>query len=367
MAPMKPYYYMQPDNIIAAAVALSLLDIIVVALRFWTRKIQRQPPKADDWLMVPAALLTVGVAISQIYGVSKRSIGYRTDIPPGYTGSVDELVTPQITLKSQIEWAFFLMLPIALCCIKTSFLCFYRRVFSVQKRDTVDILLKGSIVFVVLWTIAFFFAVLFQCGTQFWAIWNSEAELKRRCTNTINMIITLCITDFITDLVIIIIPIPLVLRLNLNTTKKIGVCAMFLLGGGILVSSLVRFVLMAGSFMGGLNITDDNILGVSACLYWGMVECGVGVFAACLPTIQYLVRKFVFEPVVSSAKSIFSSRSSRHSSDFRRDGVHIEKTVDVSYKELKDDCLARPESSVIAERVTDHTYDVRDERVGAFV
>lgn len=50
------FYYMSPGHVIAAAVALSVVDIVAVALRFWTRKIQRQPPKADDWLMIPATV-----------------------------------------------------------------------------------------------------------------------------------------------------------------------------------------------------------------------------------------------------------------------------------------------------------------------
>lgn len=49
-------YYMRPEQMVAAAVALSIVDVIAVAFRFWARKMQKLPPKADDWLMIPATV-----------------------------------------------------------------------------------------------------------------------------------------------------------------------------------------------------------------------------------------------------------------------------------------------------------------------
>lgn len=102
------------------------------------------------------------------------------------------------------------MLPVALGCMKASFLFFYMRVFAIQKQSAIYKLLAGFIVVVVLWAVAFFFAILFECGRQFEVIWGSQSEFQRRCTNTIGLVFTLCITDFISDILIIAIPIPLV-------------------------------------------------------------------------------------------------------------------------------------------------------------
>ncbi|KAI1098846.1 hypothetical protein F4804DRAFT_323640 [Jackrogersella minutella] len=361
-----PAYYMRPGHVIAAAIALSVLAIVAVGLRFWARKIQRQPPKADDWLMVPATLVTVGIGIAQIYGVSQKGIAYRIEVPPGYTGSSLDLFTPQLTLKSQIEWAYLLMLPLALGCIKSSFLFFYMRVFAIQKHSAINKLLMGCIILVVSWTIAFFFATLFECGTNFWRIWNSETEF-RRCADSLNLVLILCITDFVTDLFIIFIPVPLVLRLNLSRNRKISVCFMFLLGGVTVVVAIIRFIMMAGSFLGNFDMTSDDILGETACMYWGMVECGVGVFAACLPTIQFLFRKFLWEPAVSSTKSLFSSRSS----DIQRDAILVDQTFDIAYAKVHNN-IGRETSpaylpSVTSDRSTRASYMApRDDGIRAF-
>ncbi|KAI2601838.1 hypothetical protein GGR54DRAFT_580533 [Hypoxylon sp. NC1633] len=330
MADQQPYYYMRPGHVLAAAMGFSVVSIIAVALRFWARKIQRQPPKADDWLMIPATLLTIGLAVSQVYGVSQKALGYRTVRPPGFEGSLYELATPQLAIESQIEWAFWLIFPLALACIKASFLFFYKRVFAVQKSNLLNRLLTTFIVLVAMWAIAFFFAGLFQCGENFSLIWGSQMELLARCYSTRKLILTLCITDFITDVFIMLIPVPLVLRLQLPTSKKVAVCTMFLLGGGTVVASLVRFVLMGGSFIGSINITDDKILGVTACMYWGVVECGLGVLAACLPTIQFLFKKFVWEPAVNTTKSMFSSRSS-DSIIPHKDVIHVNQSFGIEY------------------------------------
>lgn len=62
-------YYQRPGHVIAASMVLSVVDVITVGLRFWLRKRQRQPLKADDWLAIPA---TVGASIYSIYLVRSK-------------------------------------------------------------------------------------------------------------------------------------------------------------------------------------------------------------------------------------------------------------------------------------------------------
>ncbi|KAL7625751.1 hypothetical protein AAE478_004974 [Parahypoxylon ruwenzoriense] len=343
-------YYEYPGHVISVAVAFSVVDIVVVVLRFWARKVQRQPLKADDWLMIPATLVTVGIGIIEIYGISQKALAHQTEIPPGFEGSIDDLETPQLAIKSQIEWAYCQMLPLALGCIKASFLFFYMRVFAIQKKSATNKLLVGLIVLVVSWTLAFVFATLFECGRNFWIIWSSQRNFETRCPGTVKLIFTLCLTDFLTDIVILCIPIPLVLRLNLSNSRKIAISSVFLLGGGTVVASLIRFIMISGEFVGGYNITPDNIskrslpnisflsldnssrniaivVGITGCMYWGMVECGVGVFAACLPTIQFLFRKQIWEPAIKKARGISNSKLTGSDSNI----IYFDQTPDAIY------------------------------------
>ena len=50
------HYYQTPGHIVAAGIALPILDIAVVALRFASRLKSRQPLGPDDWLLIPATV-----------------------------------------------------------------------------------------------------------------------------------------------------------------------------------------------------------------------------------------------------------------------------------------------------------------------
>ncbi|KAI8960082.1 hypothetical protein F5Y11DRAFT_280565 [Daldinia sp. FL1419] len=290
--------------------------------------------------MVPATLITIGIAISQLYGVSQKALGYRTVIPDGFEGDISDLVTPQLSLKSRLEWVFFLMLPIATGCMKASFLFLYMRLLTTSQNNIIRWFLKNFVIFTMIWTAAFFFVILFECGHNFWAIWNSQAEFQAHCSSSAKSILALCITDFVTNVCIICVPIPLVLRLQLSRRKKLAVCLLFLLGGGTLVSSIVRFVLMTGSVLGSINITNDSILGTTACLYWGMVECGLGVLTSCLPTLQILFKKWISKSALWSSKIMLSSQSARSTGTSligpREDFIRIQRTYGVTYDQGHD-------------------------------
>ena len=45
--------YATPGSMIALGAAFPALGIVAVALRFYTRRIQKAPLKLDDWLTIP--------------------------------------------------------------------------------------------------------------------------------------------------------------------------------------------------------------------------------------------------------------------------------------------------------------------------
>jgi hypothetical protein len=155
------------------------------------------------------------------------------EVPPEFAQNPEEITTEQFSLTTkvrikinstresalfdanasthhQIQFAFVNMLPLALGTTKASFLFFYKRIFAVSKNSVTDILLKVSIAFVFVWTVALFFTTLFECGTNFWAAWGTVLDLKTHCFDSLKLILVLCITDFMLDVFIIIFPLPIV-------------------------------------------------------------------------------------------------------------------------------------------------------------
>lgn len=103
-----------------------------------------------------------------------------------------------------------LMIIPAICCIKLSFLAFYRRIFCVHKISKARYFIDGMMVFVVLWMLAYWFVHLFTCGTNFSAFWSTFEDLATKCIESLKMEYSFTITDFVTDFIILVIPIPLV-------------------------------------------------------------------------------------------------------------------------------------------------------------
>ncbi|KAI1395162.1 plasma membrane protein Pth11-like protein [Hypoxylon fuscum] len=332
--PVKQEYYDTPSHVIAAGVVLPLMDIVAIALRFWMRIKQRQGLKTDDWLMIPATALTAGIGISLIYGVSQEAIAYYVQLPPGYEDDPFDAHSDQLTITGKVQWAYLLMLPLVLGCIKTSFLLFYMRIFSVNNKNITSIILYGLVGLVVTWAAAFFFADLFVCGVDFWAIWGSIAEGISRCANTNMSTIALCITDFITDVIIMCIPIPLVWRLNMSLPKRIAVMAIFLLGGVAVAASLTRLILTARLVEGGFGPDADAILTTTDTLYWGLVEASAGILAACLPTLQFLFRGLSRERVTTTTRKLGISISSRTrilQSKVSKNTIRIDQEPDATF------------------------------------
>lgn len=108
---------------------------------------------------------------------------------------------------------------LALGCVKLSFLFFYRRVFTTGTSTWFSKTTTSLIIVVLGWTIAFFFALLFACKGNWSAWWGSVLDLSTKCVQTLKLELALVTSDFVTDVLIMVLPIPMV-RLEQDTTLR---------------------------------------------------------------------------------------------------------------------------------------------------
>lgn len=101
-------------------------------------------------------------------------------------------------------------MPLALGCTKASFLFFYHRIFAVHWRGWNNIFLVSMIVLTFMWTVAFTLTFVFQCRLSMWAYWTSLPDIMEHCLNDGPFTIAFTVTDFAGDLIIFVIPIPMV-------------------------------------------------------------------------------------------------------------------------------------------------------------
>ena len=111
--------------------------------------------------------------------------------------------------------------------IKLSVLLLYRRIFVGRLFNRYSL----AMCFVIaLFSLSFLFAFAFQCGTNIAYFWTSAATIKADCDNTNALNLGFVVADVVTDALILIIPIPIVLKLQMSIGRKVGVIGVFLLG-----------------------------------------------------------------------------------------------------------------------------------------
>ena len=142
--------------------------------------------------------------------------------------SENDAITCKDTAKShQLEFSSYLIMSLTFGVIKLSVLLLYRRLFVGSLFNSYSLAMCGVIA---LWSLSFFFAFAFQCGTDIANWWTSAATIEAYCDNTSALNVAFVISDVITDVMILIIPLPIVWRLQMSTANKVGLTVIFLLG-----------------------------------------------------------------------------------------------------------------------------------------
>lgn len=108
--------------------------------------------------------------------------------------------------------------------IKTSILVLYLSLFPNRKFRWC---VYATLVYVTCWTVSYFFSHLFTCFPITVFI---EPYYHNSCVDTVPMFLSLLYTDVIADFVILVLPIPMVMGLQMGIKKKMAVLGMLGLG-----------------------------------------------------------------------------------------------------------------------------------------
>ena len=98
----------------------------------------------------------------------------------------------------------------ALGLTKLSVIYFCRRVFVVQKKMIFNTVSNILSMLVACWTLGFLFSFAFDCRLHFSANWGSAEDIIRYCGGGQAGEKALAISDLVTDLLVILLPMPMV-------------------------------------------------------------------------------------------------------------------------------------------------------------
>jgi len=113
---------------------------------------------------------------------------------------------------------------VAMAIVKFSILLFYRQIFPVRRFKFVLWVIAGL---VCSWMMAMGLAMIFQCDPIRKA-WNPI--LAGSCIDISKLYLGNAIPNIITDVIIIIVPIPMIWDLKITRSQRIALCGVFLMG-----------------------------------------------------------------------------------------------------------------------------------------
>lgn len=137
------------------------------------------------------------------------------------------LIEPQITMSIEINYM------ICTTLIKISILCFYRRI-TASLTITFVYWVWGSIIFCIVYGIAFIFMIAFTCHPAkgffhvFDIAWRFQNELT--CRDEGAIIVAVAAISTMQDFIIALLPVFLIWKLQIPKVQKLALCGLFGLG-----------------------------------------------------------------------------------------------------------------------------------------
>ncbi|PVH90947.1 hypothetical protein DM02DRAFT_471544, partial [Periconia macrospinosa] len=256
----------------AVLIVTAIIPLVICLLRLYVRWFVVQWFGWDDVFVIPALVCVLGwhaVAIVEtFYGLGR----HMWDIPPA---------SLRLWYKE-----FFVLQVIYLSVsslMKTSVILFLMRIFAEVRN--VNVVCKGLVVFLVAFTIAGTLVITFQCKPIRAAYTPGLSGSKCFTPNTLfGIFLFQAVTMFVTDVIILILPMPHLVKLKLPFKKRIGVIILFSLGFIATIAALVRFSTLA-FFKGKIDYTYTS----SISHIWMGIEFSIGLTTASLPSLRPII------------------------------------------------------------------------------
>ncbi|KAE9380981.1 hypothetical protein N431DRAFT_459885 [Stipitochalara longipes BDJ] len=348
--------YIDPEtrgnSVIAIHCILYTLVVGVVGLRIFTRTCISRSFGADDTFiliaMVPTTAFVVLMLIAQAkYGWNRHA----WDVLPS-TVAIGE----KISLTSQILFAA------ASISTRLSMLLLTRRILATGYEK-----LQKIILFVMVWMVTdcliFIIVVVFQCKpiSAYWTL----SFVPQQCINERVHLVIQGTFNILYDFCVVLIPIPIVLRLNLPLRQRIIVALLFGMGFIVCFAGVVRTYYMYKVTDGYHDVTWDAYpvwLGTAFELYLGIVCTSAPptkpFFARYVPRLLSATRS-QNSTFASSQNNTFNPIRSIYSRD-REESVGLEfdhlskkrseihKTIEIEISQSWLDTSRTPSSSAAA-------------------
>ncbi|KAI1422054.1 hypothetical protein F5Y12DRAFT_658377 [Xylaria sp. FL1777] len=259
---------------------------LVVGTRIWSRQRSGGRLGADDYTILVSLAFAMATDVLNVwgcyYGYGKHAASL-TEYER-YEAFKSFYLT-QITYKTSINLT------------KSSVLLLYLRIFSGVKwfKRTCIIVLT----FVALYCVAVILATIFQCIPV--AAAYDKTITDKVCISNGPFWFANAGFSIVSDIIILVIPIPLVYSLQIPRVQKGALIFVFMLGVFVVITSCLRATTL------NLQAKSRDPLYDVASTMWTVIEMNVAIICACLPQIRPLIVKLF--PKIMPASSASKDRT----------------------------------------------------------
>lgn len=288
MVDLKANHNVQGVTLCAVFLSLSLISTLA---RLASRTSKSDGLKADEALLIVSWISACGETVMIACSTRYARAGWH----------ILALNRKQLIAFQKTFYASPFLQTTSLATAKLSLLVFLRRIFVTPRfRATVWIL--GAIV--IAWWIAVFFACAFVCFPSA-SMWTPN--LRGTCVNQEILDYVSPVPWLFTDFAILISPIPVIKNLGLSRSRKIDLCAIFLMGGVTCILGVVRYRTV---FYSVYDVTWDIV----PLADWSIIEMNVTIICVALIACKPAVTMIASSRLFSTLGSLWSRAHSRNSS-----------------------------------------------------
>ncbi|KGO70655.1 hypothetical protein PITC_055460 [Penicillium italicum] len=285
-------------GLIALCVVMLTLAVVSVALRCWSIWCSRTHKFGyDDAFAILTLPFIVTESALMFYWISLGLGRHSATLP----------VSHQPT-GAKIIFAAAYLYDACITLPKLSVLCFYHRVLG-QGARWVRPTLWAVGALCVCWLIASWLATTFQC-TPVHASW--EAVPNSKCFTQWKFFTGTAAPSAVLDVVILLIPLPLLWTLQMTKAKKVMLTGLFICGYSVVILSIGRLVTLLKA---GSTLEEDLTWTTIEYIYWVQCEGPISLMSVCLPNIMELARRLRNRNKLPSPGALSLSGSKRTASD----------------------------------------------------
>ncbi|KAK2616193.1 hypothetical protein QQS21_000825 [Conoideocrella luteorostrata] len=241
----------------------------LVALRFWTRLKHGGKIGADDYMTLIALMSTL-LTCGFLFGSCQHGMGrhFATISDQEKIPTLKYFFMAQVTYKAAIN--------LTKCCI----LLLYLRIFSIVRWFRMSC--WAMLTIVAMYCAASVLVTIFQCNPISRAF---NKAMPGTCMNNTKFWYANAGFSIATDIIILLLPMPLVYKLDVPRFQKIALMAVFAIGIFVVITSCLRITSL------DILATSPDMTYDIANVMWTIIEPNLAVVCACLPILRPLVVK----------------------------------------------------------------------------